>query len=252
MPGSNNPFLREDRFEKAAQQEAMAGASSKPMTIAGTVQKTAILLGIATVTACAGWVAPFPILALVLIFVNIGLLFYAAMNPMRAKVIAPIYAGLSGYVVGCISVFTFFSMAGTKLGPIAIPLALLGTFVTLAVMLGLFVKRIIRVTETMRSIIIGATIAVFFTYTISLVASLFLPKVVGGLPIYQNGAIGIGFSLFVIVLAAFNFLLDFDMIERYVNQRAPEELEWYASLGLFVTIVWLYLEILRLMRKLSR
>ena len=122
--------------------------------------------------------------------------------------------------------------------------ATIGVF---AVMLALYGLRIIKVTDRMRRIVIGATLGVALFYGVSLLFSLF-----GSAPSFLSSTSGfsIAFSFFVAGLAAFNLALDFDFIERGVKQRMPESVEWYAAFGVLVTVVWLYLEILRLLAKM--
>ena len=117
-----------------------------------------------------------------------------------------------------------------------------------AVMLFLFATRIITVTDKLRMGIVAATGAVFLMYLVSMVLSLFGASVSF---LHDTGALGIGISLVIVAVAAFNLLLDFDFVERGVAAGAPKQTEWYAAFGLVVTIVWLYLELLRLLSKLQ-
>jgi uncharacterized YccA/Bax inhibitor family protein len=126
--------------------------------------------------------------------------------------------------------------------------AVMLTMATFAVMLVLYRTGVVRATERFRTIVVSCTVSVAAFYLIALGMSFF------GLRIpflYEGGIIGIGFSLFVTALAAFNLILDFDLIEEGIG-RAPAEFEWYAGFGLMVTLVWLYLEILRLLGKSRR
>lgn len=239
--------MRSELFEGLhAQDDANA------MTLRGTTSKLLILLGIAFASAIVGWLIPVVPVLIVWCFVSFGLAVYLSFNPEKAPMLAPIYAIGSGYFCGVVSLLTSQSMKDTTLGSMAIPIALFGTMVTLGAMLFLYAKRIIRVTETMRSVIIGLTAGIALTYLGCAVIWLFAPQFVNNLPMFGGGVIGIGFSVFVIGLAAFNFLLDFDLIERGIQNRAPKYMEWYAAFGTLVTIIWLYLEILRLLRKLQR
>ena len=124
--------------------------------------------------------------------------------------------------------------------------AILGTAGTFMVMLTLYRTRIIKVTDKLRMIIVGATLGIALVYIIGIVMSFFG----GGIPyIHESGPIGIGFSVVVCGIAAFNLLLDFDFIEKGSEAKAPKYMEWYAAFGLLVTLIWLYLEILRLLGK---
>jgi len=124
--------------------------------------------------------------------------------------------------------------------------AILGTFATMFTMLALFLGRIVKVTEKFRAIVLVSTISVAVSYLILFVLGLF------GISIPIPSTVSIGISLVVIVVAASNLLLDFDIIERGVNAFAPKYFEWYCSFGLLVTLVWLYIEFLKLLSKLNR
>lgn len=224
--------------------------STDPMTLSGTIQKTGLLLVMLLATAAMGWMFPSygGLIGGVLVTIVLG--FVIGFKAHLAPVLAPIYALIEGYVVGVISIMTATSLARTAYAG-AVPIAVAGTMITLGVMLTLYATRIIRVTETMRSVIIGLTAAVVLLYLFSFVVGLFAPAFVSAFPIYSSGPVGIAFSVIVIGIAAFNFLLDFDLIERGVGNRAPKYMEWYAGFGLLVTMVWLYIEILRLLAKLA-
>lgn len=126
--------------------------------------------------------------------------------------------------------------------------AVLLTICTMAVMLWLYHARVIRATERFRAVVVGLTCGICMFY----IAALGLALVGIQIPfLTESGPLGIGFGVFVTGLAAFNLILDFDLIEQGVG-KAPGYMEWYAAFSLIVTLVWLYLEILRLMRKLSR
>jgi uncharacterized YccA/Bax inhibitor family protein len=164
--------------------------------------------------------------------------------------LSPIYAATKGYGVGVFSLIINEALKDTKVGSLGVPFAVAGTMLTLGVMLFLYARRIIVVTDTLRSIIVSATLAICLIYLFSGVAWLFAPQSVNSFATFQSGPIGIGFSIFVIGLAASNFLLDFDLIDRGVQSKAPKYMEWYAAFGTLVTIIWLYLEILRLIYKI--
>ncbi len=249
MKSQSNPTMREDKFERPMYSPSdVTGYGT--MTLKGTINKIGIMLAIVTAAAVVGWNIP-NVFFLILAFVGgLGLAFWLYRQPEKSSVLAPFYAVISGLAVGTISVFSQEMLKDSAIGSMGVPIAILGTLVTLGVMLFLFAKRIIVVTDTMRSIIIGATAAVAITYVLAFCASFIFPSFVGGLAIFNGGPIGIAFSIFVIGLAAFNFLLDFDLIERGVKNQAPAYMEWYAAFGMTVTIVWLYLEILRLLRRI--
>jgi uncharacterized YccA/Bax inhibitor family protein len=164
-------------------------------------------------------------------------------KPTSSPVTAPIYAVLQGMFLGGISAFFDSIYPGIAIQAVSLTLAVLG------VKLFLYKARIIRVTEKLRSGIIAATGAIAMVYVVSWILGMFniyLPM------IHSSGIMGIGFSLFVVGLAAFNLLLDFDFIEKGARHGAPKYMEWFSAFGLMMTLVWLYLEILRLLSKLNR
>lgn len=242
----NNPTMQDRIF----QGQAESVESSEAMTLNGTIGKTAILLALLVATAAVGWSVASPALALVGIVAGFGLALAISFKPTFAPIGAPIYALLKGLAVGAISKWYAVAYAASKYSGI-VPLAVLGTLATLGVMLLLYRTRVIRVTQTFAMVVAGATIAIAITYLGTLVLGLFGANV-GNLPIFGAGPIGIGFSVFVIVLAALNLALDFHVIETGVESGAPKHMEWYAGFGLLVTLVWLYLEMLRLLSKLAR
>lgn len=221
------------------------------MTIGGVGRSTGVLFAVLLAAAIFGWGAvdsggtsptvPGWLLPAVLAALVVAIA--TVFRPKWAPWSAPIYAAIEGAFLGAISHVYDALFDGIVVQ------AVLATGVTFAVMLTLYVTRTIRVTERMRSIIVGATMAIFAFYMLSIVLSLFGTSV----PlVWDSGALGIGFSLVIIAVAAFNLMLDFDLIERGSAAGMPEYMNWYAAFGLLVTIVWLYLEILRLLAKLQR
>jgi uncharacterized YccA/Bax inhibitor family protein len=162
-------------------------------------------------------------------------------KPKLARVLAPVYAIAQGLFVGAISKIFNTAYDGIVIQAVGITL---GVFVT---MLVLYRTGVIRVTDKMRRTIIGATMGIAIFYGVSMLLSLF------GMNISffnSSSPMSIGFSFIVAGLAAMNLALDFDFIERGEKAGLPKHMEWYAAFGLMVTIVWLYLEILRLLAKL--
>jgi uncharacterized YccA/Bax inhibitor family protein len=216
------------------------------MTAEGVTRRTLLLFGLLVVAAVVGWtqveVGEPPAWMLPAILFALGALLVGVFRPQWTPVVGPIYAVIEGLVVGAISrVYQDFYGDGIVTN------ALLATGVVVLVMAVLYGTRTIRVTERMRSTVVAATAGIFVFYMVSLLLSFFgvtMPLV------WDGGPLGILFSLGVIVLAAFNLVLDFDLIERGVAARAPGYMNWYAAFGLLVTIVWLYLEILRLLAKI--
>jgi uncharacterized YccA/Bax inhibitor family protein len=249
---TSNPAFNHEMF---ANYEQVYGASrSTAMTVQGTIGKTFALLAILSATAIWSWSATLngqlqpgvmwgaliggAILAMVTIF-----------RPSFAPWTAPVYAGFEGVFLGAFSCLIENSIVD-RLGQPRYPgiaiQAVSMTAGTLFVMLFVFATRLVRVTDRLRAGIVGATGALCLVYLIAFVARLFGAHV----PFINDPSpIGIGFSVFVVGLAAFNLLLDFDFIEKGSQAGAPKYMEWYGAFGLMVTLVWLYLEILRLLRK---
>lgn len=222
------------------------------MTVRGTASATLMLLVLILASATVTWlsiaeplegdVIQFPT-GWVIAGVVIGLVsvITASFNPRLAKFAAPVYALAEGVVVGAISRAYSEAYSGIVMQAIG---TTAGVFV---VMLLLYRSRVITVNDKFRRIIMGAMLGLMAFYLISFVLGLF-----GNMPSFINDAspMGIGFSVFVAGLAAFNLALDFDTIERGVANKLPAHMEWYCALGVTVTLVWLYLEILRLLAKL--
>lgn len=225
-----------------------AGAIDRPntMTIQGAVNKTALFLSIVFVAAAWSWnylLAHPETMGPALIGCAIGGLIFALVTMFKqtwAPVTGSIYALLEGVVLGAISMAFEQVYHG-----IAIQ-AILLTFGVLGVMLVLYKARIIQATARFRTGVLAATGAIMLVYLVSLVMNMFgvtMPY------LHEAGPLGIGISLVIIAIAALNLILDFDMIEQGAAQGAPKYLEWYAAFGLLLTLIWLYLEILRLLSK---
>lgn len=220
------------------------------MTVAGTINKTAILFALLLGSAAFGWAATtsdgenlqFPALAMVGVIVGLVAVVALYFKPMWAKFLGPVYAIAEGYFVGAISKAYEGFQSGIVLQAVG------GTIAVFAVMLFLYRTNVIKVTDRFRRIVIGATLGVMALYLVSIVVRLF-----GGEIGFLNepSALGIGFSVFVCILAAMNLALDFDFIEKGARLRLAQDYEWVGAVGLLVTVVWLYLEILRLLSKLQ-
>lgn len=219
------------------------------MTIGGTAAKTGFLLVLVLGAGAWGWTLVDPASGQAEIpgwwfFAAMGALVLAIVTvfkPRLAIVTGPLYALTQGVALGVISHIYDVRFEGIVLQ------AILATAAVFVVMLVLFVTGTIKVTNRMRGVIVGATFGIMLFYLVSIVLALFgtsIPLV------WESGPIGIAFSVLIVGIAAFNLMLDFDMIERGVQARAPKHLEWYGAFGLMVTIVWMYIEILRLLGKL--
>jgi uncharacterized YccA/Bax inhibitor family protein len=233
---TTNPML--------TRQESFTRTGDAAMDLNGTVNKTGLLLLICGTTGACGWYTPSlqgplilaPLLgALVLSMIGI-------FKPATSPFVAPCYAALEGLVLGAVSGVLNHRYQGIVTN------AILLTFAVLALFLCLYATRIVRVTNGMRVAVIAATGSIFVVYMIDWVLHLFGVSVPF---LYSNGWLGIGISLVVCGIAAFNFFLDFDAIEGYIRSGAPKYMEWYSGMALLITLVWLYLEILRLLSKLQ-
>jgi len=225
------------------------------MTVRGTVTATAVLFVLLLASATAGWMAvkektgldgepqvQFPSLAMVGVIVGIGIVFALMFKPQLAKFLAPVYAIAEGFAVGAISKAYESFQSGIVIQAVG---ATLGVFV---VMLVLYRTGIIKVTEKFRRVVVFATLGVMAFYLVSFVLN------IAGVDVEffdKPNALGIAFSIGVSVLAALNLALRFDFIEKGVKMGLSKDFEWYAAFGLLVTIVWLYLELLRLLSKLQ-
>jgi uncharacterized YccA/Bax inhibitor family protein len=239
-----NPALNDKTFA------GFRAATAEAMTVNGTVGKTALLLLLALIGA--GWVwkmfftsgNPAAVMPWMIGGLVGGLVFAMVTIFKRewAGVTAPLYALLEGLFLGGISAFFEARFPGIVIQAVGL------TFGTLLALLAAYRSGIIRATENFKLGVAAATGGIFVVYLVSMVMGFFGIR----MPfIHDSGIIGIGFSLFVVVIAALNLVLDFDFIEHGAERGAPKYMEWYAAFGLIVTLVWLYLEILRLLAKLQ-
>lgn len=232
------------------------GGTAKVMTVNGTISATAVLFVLLLASATVGWiqtetvevdgqefVSGIPALAWVGMIVGIGLTFLLMFKPHLAKFVAPVYALAQGFFIGAIS------KAYESLYDGIVVQAIGATVAVFFVMLVLYRTQIIKVTNRFRKIVVTATIGVMLFYGVSFLISLFAgPDSISFLS--SPSLLGIGFSVLVAGLAAMNLALDFDFIERGAQQGLDKNFEWYAAFGLLVTLIWLYLELLRLLAKL--
>ena len=238
---SGNPALNTKTFSGF---DMTTGAS---MTIMGTVHKTALGLLLLMSTALFTWNMPAgdPRATGLMIVGMIGGLIVAIVTIFKhhlAKYTVPAYALLEGLALGGIS--KFFEV----MYPGIVNQAVMLTFGTLGALLLAYRSGLIKATENFKLGIVAATGGIFFVYLISWILSWFSVSI----PlIHSNSNMSILFSIGVVVIAALNLVLDFDFIEEGSEKGAPKYMEWYGAFGLLVTLIWLYLEILRLLAKLS-
>ncbi len=241
---TSNPALNINSFRV---EQAI---SAEPMTLTGTVNKTGILLVCVVATAAWSWSRFFkaPASGTVWPRVAIGGIggFIVAMVTVFKKewspITAPIYALLEGLALGGISAVFELRYPGIAMKAVGL------TFGTLFVLLMAYHSGLIPVTEKFKLGVVAATGGIAVFYLVQFVLGFFGIRFAA---INGSGLLGIGFSVVVVIVAALNLVLDFDFIEGGVNAGAPKYMEWYGAFGLIVTLVWLYLEILRLLAKLS-
>jgi uncharacterized YccA/Bax inhibitor family protein len=239
---SGNPALHADTFTRAP---AMPGAEQ--MTLGGTVNKTGLSLFILLIAASYIWNrgAADPALPLWVMGGVVGGLIVAVATAFKktwAPITTPLYAALEGLALGGISVIFEAQYPGI------VSQAVFLTFGTLAALLLAYRSGLVKATENFKLGIFAATGGIALLYLASFVLGFFGMSV----PlIHSSGTWGILFSMFVVVIAALNLVLDFDFIETGVERGAPKYMEWYGAFGLLVTLVWLYLEILRLLAKMQ-
>ncbi|HLH54106.1 MAG TPA: Bax inhibitor-1/YccA family protein [Verrucomicrobiae bacterium] len=234
---TSNPLLKRDN----ALSSAWAGA--EPMSLQGVINKTGILLLLCMGTAGYGWTHPELRGPLMLVGILGGLVacLVGTFKPTTAPFAAPIYALLEGLALGCISQAIERSYPGIVLN------AMLLTFGVLGLMLVLYTTRTIVVTDKLMKGVLVATGAVMLVYLADMVMHMLGVRVPF---IHESGPVGIILSLVVVGIAAFNLLVDFAVIEDGVRRGSPRYMEWYCGMALLVTLVWLYLEILRLLAKM--
>jgi uncharacterized YccA/Bax inhibitor family protein len=241
---SGNPVLSNSTFTDVAR------GFSRPMTLTGVVNRSILLLLLVAGTSAGVWTYssshPSAIYPAVMVGTLGGFVVAMATSFKRnwAPITSPIYAVLEGLFIGGISLVMEQRFPGLVLQ------AVLLTFGVMFALLAAYQSRIIRPSQTFKAVIVGATFGIVIVYLVSMALQLFFHV---GIPlITDNGPIGIIFSLVVVGIAALNLVLDFDFIENGVASGAPKWMEWYAAFALTVTLVWLYIEILRLLSKMRR
>ena len=245
---SSNPLLSEERLAKASSQPLDGGviqrSGSEVMTVDGAVNKTFLLGALLTATAVYSFFYPSQLFVWGGAIGGLILVFAMSFKPKMSGTLAPIYALLEGLFVGSV---TAVYAGGFGLGLVFN--AILGTISVLFMMLFIYKAGIIKVNQKFRSGMIMAIGAIFLVYMIDIVLGFFGMNVPF---LHQGGPIGIGISVVIIGVASLSLLLDFDNIERGAAMRAPKYMEWFSAVGLIVTLVWLYFEILRLLAVLQR
>jgi uncharacterized YccA/Bax inhibitor family protein len=235
---TGNPALKETTFRGLPRVSGEAA-----MTLQGTVNKTGISLLVLIACAALVWNGTLP-LGFVLVGLIGGLVtaLVTVFKPTAAPITTPLYAAFEGLLLGGLSLLFEQRYPGIVMNAVAL------TFGVLAVLLAVYSTGLIRPSENFKLGLMAATGAVALLYLVSMVMG-FFGKSIGFL--HEGSPIGIAFSVFVVGLAALNLVLDFDFIERGAAAGAPKYMEWFGAFGLLVTLVWLYMEILRLLGKLQ-
>jgi uncharacterized YccA/Bax inhibitor family protein len=243
---SSNPFLSDSAIERSTNsvnETQLVQGRAGHMTVSGAVNKSLIMGAILLGTGFVAAINPNPMLMWVGVIGGLISVLVASFRPNTAPITAPLYAVFEGLALGTIS-----GIFANYLGEGVVINAVLLTLLALFVMLTLYKTGIIKPTEKFKSIVMTATGAIAVIYLVNMVMHMFG----SGIPyLHQAGPIGIGISLVVIAVASLNLILDFDQFEKGEQAQAPKHFEWMAALGLMVTLVWLYIEILRLLAMFS-
>ena len=242
---TSNPALNGKTFEGHLR-------TGEAMTVEGTVNKTGFLLFTLMIPATWMWGQVYgawsaaPPMGMMMLGLIGGLVFalVTIFKKEWAPFTAPLYAACEGLVLGGVS-----AIAATQFGAGIVIQAVARTFGTLLCLLAAYRSGLIRATENFKLGVVAATGGIAMLYLVNIVIRMFGGGGMGF--IHEAGTFGILFSLFVVVIAALNLVLDFDFIEQGAEMGAPKYMEWYAAFSLMLTLVWLYLEILRLLVKLN-
>lgn len=248
---SGNPALNQNTFLDVGSGEVVSRDPGQVMTLNGTVNKTGLLLLMCVATAAYTWnlyTGPesMGVLMPYLLVGGIGGFIVALVTVLKkqwAPITAPLYALLEGLFLGGISVFFEAQFPGIVMQAVMLTLGVL------AALLMAYKSGLIKATENFKLGVVAATGGIALLYLVNLGLRLFGFDGFGF--IHESSAMGIAFSVFVVIIAALNLVLDFDFIESGVEAGAPKYMEWYGAFGLVVTLIWLYLEILRLLAKLQ-
>lgn len=240
MMRSGNPALSSKTFEN------LSTTSSNVMTLDGAINKTVISMGI---LLCAAYYTYSNAIMDYILIGSIGGIVVALVTIFKkswSPVTVPLYAVLEGLALGGVS-----KMYANAFEPGIVPQAIMLTLGILFALLFAYKTKIIRATENFKLGVFAATAGIGIVYLVSFLMGMFGS---GGLPVMDptnSSMLSIGFSLFVVVIASLNLVMDFDFIENGAANGAPKYMEWYGAFGLLVTLIWLYLEILRLLAKLN-
>ncbi len=241
----SSPAFNEKIFNKLESNADYADAGA--MTVSGTINKTGILFLLMLSTSIVSWnIANSDLgmmLMMIAIILNLILGFVIIFKKNLAPTLAPVYALVEGFALGAISARYESVRPGIAMN------AMISTFSCLGIMILLYHLKVLQATPRFQKGLAVAMIAIVATYLVNIVMGLF------GRPIAminEGGTIGIVFSLVVVGVATLNFIMDFALIEEGEARKAPKFMEWYSAFAVLLTLIWLYLEILRLLSKLSK
>ena len=235
---SGNPALQASTF-----RDHLSSATEGRMTLSGTVNKTAFALVLVIISAGYSWGNPvMHALAMPSALIGFVLALVTIFKPIISHITVPAYAIAQGVFLGVISMIFDAQYPGIVVQAVFL------TFGTLGALLLAYMSGLIKATENFKLGVVAATGGIAILYLINFVMGFFGSEI--GI-ISGNSNMGILFSFGVVVIAALNLVLDFDFIEEGAEMGAPKYMEWYGAFGLLVTLIWLYLEILRLLAKLS-
>ncbi len=240
---SKNPLIKDTALDKRLHSDdQLILDHSEVMTMEGAINKTLMLFGIMMVTTVISYMMPSQLFIWVGMLGGLAAVIFASIKPHTSAVAAPVYAAFEGLFVGAISAYFAYAYSGIVLQAVSL------TFGTMLTMLMVYKTGIIKVTEKFKLGVIMATGAIMLVYVISIIGSF------AGFNVpylHDSGPIGIGISFVIIGVACLNLIIDFDAFEKGVEARAPKYMEWFVGMGLLVTLVWLYVEFLRLLSKFA-
>ncbi len=242
---SSNPVFQEKRFQGTVLEGISTG---EEMTMKGTMNKFGVLTLLMIGSTLLAWSQfykgsdPKPLM-MIGVFGGLALAIVMAFKMKWAPFLAPVYAIFEGLFVGSISAMYNFAYPGLPVQAVAL------TLLVCLIMFLIYRYRIIKVTSKLRTVVVVATSAVALFYLLQWMTYAFTGTAIASSFTSSNTPLSIGFSILMVGLASFNLLLNFDNVEKGIEMKAPRYMEWYSAFGLLVTVVWLYLEILRLLSK---
>ncbi|GMO65012.1 MAG: Bax inhibitor-1/YccA family protein [Endomicrobiia bacterium] len=240
----SNPLLKADAFRASVEGVENAG-SSEVMTLPGTINKSIILWTFLVVSAFYSWINPnitVPLFFLILIGA-LGLAFFSLFKKTLTPYLTPLYAICEGFILGIFSLHFERSCPGIVVNSVLL------TICVLFCMLVLYKYGILKATSRFKKIVIISTLAIFLVYIADLILNVFG---LGNFPyIHNSSTLSVIISFVIVAIASLNLIIDFDLIEDAVNYDAPKYMEWYCAFCLMITLIWLYIEVLRSLSKLK-